>query len=98
MKRLLPEQRVSYEIARRRALECLSHVGPLELYVPSAVADHIWPGHGMRGQGAGLAAVAILVRMKKEGFVRWECRERGRFRSFGWKITGAGRRMLEEAA
>ncbi len=62
-----------------RVLACLGTNYPR---VASSVADHIWPGHNMRAQGAGGAASRVLVAMKKKGLVRWVARDG----SWGWII------------
>lgn len=96
MRKLKKEQRVDYATARARALAHLARGSRFALFAPSAVACSIWPGHGMRGQGAGLAAVAILTKMKAEGLCAWDCREHGRYRSWGWYITTAGRKAAQQ--
>lgn len=75
--KLNPEQRVSIEEAERRALSAMSDRLPT---VASWIANTIWPGHEMTGQGAGAAASRILKRLEKRGLVRWTSRD-GRW---GW--------------
>ena len=82
--KLHPEQRVSIEEAQRRALSALSD---RETTVASWVANTIWPGHKMTGQGAGAAASRILKRLEKQGLVRWTSRD-GRW---GWIRTAQAR-------
>ena len=66
--KLKPEMRVSYEVAKERALGVLEKRNPT---FANAVAQVIWPTHRMTSQGAGAAASRILKRMEKEGLVRW---------------------------
>lgn len=68
----------------RRAIESLGNYWPR---VASSVADHIWPNHKMRAQGAGGAAARVLARLRKRGLVAWVCRQSG---SWGWIKTKAG--------
>lgn len=80
-------------VARQRALERLNDPKLLEygLFLNAAsVADAIWPGHGLRAQGAGAAASRILTRLKADGLVRWDSSGT----DWGWKITPAGRVRL----
>lgn len=55
------------EMAEIRALLALM----LTPIPASYVADHIWPDHRMKPQGAGAAASRILKRLEKQGRARW---------------------------
>ncbi len=66
--RLKPEERVTYEVAKGRALDCMKETR--RLYHASEVGLYIWPGCGLRSQGLGAAASRILKRMEGEGIVR----------------------------
>ena len=66
--KLRDHQRVSMEVAKKRALTSLQRWHPVPA---SHVAQTIWPGHEMTGQGAGAAASRILVALRKEGKVIW---------------------------
>ena len=76
MRRLKDDQRVTYEEARKRALVLLAD---RKEWPASMVADAIWPGHNMTGQGAGGAGSRVLRRMEKEGLV-WRS-------TWGWRKT-----------
>ena len=65
MRRLKPHQRVSLDVAKRRALAALSFNDPVPA---SLVAGHIWPDHDLTAQGAGGAASRVL---QDEGSARW---------------------------
>lgn len=58
------KKRVDLETAKARALACLDRQRP---YAASFVANYIWPGHDMTGQGAGGAASRILRVLQQEG-------------------------------
>jgi hypothetical protein len=66
--RIQPDQRVSYEEAKARALRCMKD--RRTLYHASQVGADIWPGANLRSQGLGAAASRILKRMESEGLVR----------------------------
>lgn len=70
--KLKPAQRVSVQIAEKRALSALSRQNGKPLPA-NWVADSIWPDHKMKPQGAGAAASRILKRLEKKGRVRWTC-------------------------
>ncbi len=80
--KLKEHERVSYEVAKARAIAYLKTVNRLSS--PSFVADAIWPNNSFKAQGAGIAGAAILKRMSKEGLVIWES-DRIR-RSWGWRL------------
>ena len=57
---------VTLEEAESRVMDALDrHHGKRA----STVANYIWPGHNMTGQGAGGAASRILSDMEKRGLV-----------------------------
>jgi hypothetical protein len=56
--------------------------GQPELAAAASVAEAIWPGNAMSGQGAGGAASRILKRMETNGVVMWTAR-RGQW---GWRL------------
>jgi hypothetical protein len=66
--RLKPDQRVTYEVAKRRALACLDTKEPTRT---AEVGRNIWPDNNMHAQGLGAAASRILSRMCKEGLAQW---------------------------
>lgn len=70
------EQRVSLEVAQARALAALRPT-PLPA---AAIADAIWPDHGMKRQGAGAAASRILKGLERRGQAAWESSGSG----WGW--------------
>ena len=88
--KLKPNQRVTYEIARARALAFLATQDyPI---VASAIGTEIWPDNDMKAQGLGAASSRILQRMKEEGLVYWTFIEfRDSNRQWGYKITPHGR-------
>ncbi len=63
--------RVPKEEAEKRALAALNHRFPTR---PSRVADVVWPGHQMKSQGAGFAAVQVLKRLEEKGLAHWVSR------------------------
>lgn len=65
--KLKPHDRVSIEVAEIRAMRALM----LTPVPASYVADHIWPNHRMKPQGAGAAASRVLKRLEKRGAARW---------------------------
>jgi hypothetical protein len=88
--KLKPEDRVSLEVAKRRALGCLA-VGYRGGYTyANAVAAEIWPSHQMTSQGAGAAASRILRGLEKEGLVWYGSNAT----EWGWQITAEGRAAL----
>lgn len=77
--KLKPHQRVPIDVAEIRAIRAL-----MLTPVPSSyVADHIWPDHRMRAQGAGAAASRVLKRLEKQGLAKWT--HNGR--NWGWIMT-----------
>ena len=78
--RIAPEHRVSYEVAKARALECMRE--KRRLYHASEVGSHIWPGARLRAQGLGASASRILKKMEGEGIVRQGPSER--HDAWGW--------------
>jgi hypothetical protein len=77
--------KVPYELAKERVLAYLRKSRSLE--GPARIAEEIWPGHKMRAQGAGFAATAILLKMKKEGLVRRSYEKFGKYTVWGWEIA-----------
>lgn len=76
--KLKAHQKVSLDVAKQRALNCLAIVdAPLPA---SAVADAIWPEHNMKVQGAGAAASRVLKVLEKEKKVKWKSNDNG----WGW--------------
>lgn len=69
-------ERVPIDVAEIRAMGALSR-SPTHA---SVVANHIWPGHQMKPQGAGAAASRVLKRLEKQGRVRWIYTDSG----WGW--------------
>lgn len=86
--KLKKDQRVDYETAKERALRCLHDYGsPVNA---SWVGQSIWPDNNMRAQGLGAAASRILVRMKKEGLVRWTSQRTLSAERWGYVLTSNG--------
>lgn len=77
---------------RLRALRYLAEQPPYAK--ASCVGAAIWLNSEMRAQGLGGAASRILRGLKKDGLVEW--RARSDSRDWGWQITTAGRKALEE--
>lgn len=75
---------LSYETCRERVLTYLRDKKG-ELVTASSIADHVWPGHPMKRQGAGGAATRVLKRMEAEGVVCWRAIERHGAKFWGWR-------------
>ena len=77
--------------AKRRALRALRPYLMDSLKSPAHVAEYIWPGHAMKPQGAGLAAVRILRMLEKEGLARWTHKtSHSGMANWGWYKTSKG--------
>ena len=80
--KLRPDQRVTLETAKERALAALESTRPQNA---STIAAAIWPDHQMAAQGAGAAASRILKALEVEGKAMWSVTDNGR--SWGWFRT-----------
>lgn len=89
--RLNEADKITLVECRKRALMYLSS----QAYcVPaSCVGNAIWPSSEMRAQGLGGAASRILRGLQKDGLANWSSNGRD---AWGWEITRAGRKVLEE--
>ena len=89
--RLNEADKITLVECRIRALRYLLKNSPYAK--ASCVGQAIWPNSEMRAQGLGGAASRVLQGMQKEGLVKWTANGRS---CWGWEITTAGRKALEE--
>lgn len=78
--KIRPHQRVAVADAQARALACLTR----DPTPAAAIADRIWPNHGMTAQGAGAAASRILKLLEARNLAA--CARGGRT---GWVLIEA---------
>lgn len=84
-------EKVSMPMARERALRYLASRDRRELVKASAIADAIWSGHSMTGQGAGGAVSRVLHYLSRDAMAVWISDGEG----WGWRITSKGRGVVE---
>lgn len=90
--RLDEADKITLAECRTRALHYLSRHS---CYAHAAcVGAAIWPNSEMRAQGLGGSAARILRGLQKDGLARWSSNGR---QDWGWEITPAGRKALEES-
>lgn len=89
--RLTEADKIPLAECRKRALRHLSQ-NTWRRCVASEVGTEIWPNSKLRAQGLGGAASRILKGLEKDGLVQWSANDG----DWGWYITRAGRKALEE--
>jgi len=94
--RLSPNQRVTMETAKRRALVFLSNQPHRTFPLASGVGQAIWPDNNLRAQGLGFAASKVLRILKDEGLIQWRLEKLGKHDNHGYAITQAGRARIKD--